>query len=177
MNHNNQIDVPTHLWDHDYVGTANHIDEKGKVVGILGHLKDHNYTHQPLVFEIDNLHENERVAREVLFKQPETYRRVPGVQRNSTIYVDNVGFKYYKREALINTISLVCVRQKNPCRSKCFGTASISINMMDNRFTIRKPHNHLPDEIDLHTQLLKVDSTNQVQQAPMQTIYDNEIAQ
>lgn len=37
------------------------------------------------------------VAIKVLIEQPKTYKVVPGVQRNSNIYMDNVGFKYYKR--------------------------------------------------------------------------------
>lgn len=81
---------------------------------------------------------------------PGTYRTLPGIRRNSTIYIDNFKYKYYKREAYVNVISLVCERQKNPKYPICFGSASISTNISDNRIFIRHPHNHLSSDIDLH---------------------------
>jgi hypothetical protein len=168
MNQFNEIVVPAHLRDHDYVGPVNYQLEEEEEIDVPYYLNEHNYANQ---------RENE-----VEVEQPETYRRVPGVHRNSTIYVDNVGYKYYKREALINTISLVCERKPPRMHHRCFGTASISIDMMDNRITVRNPHNHQPDQIDLNVPFLRaaitergLDQTNTT--ASVRTIYNNEIIQ
>jgi len=82
---------------------------------------------------------------------------LPGIRRNSTIYVDNLGFKYYKKYVLANTITLICERQKNPSRPMCHGSASVSRNVMENQILVRNPHNHEPFEIDLDIPFLRHD--------------------
>ncbi|XP_050061296.1 UPF0746 protein DDB_G0281095-like [Aphis gossypii] len=78
-------------------------------------------------------------------QQARTYRTIPGIRLNSKFYVDNFGYKYYKKKLLINRITLVCERQKNPNRPICHGSASISRNEMDNQILIVVPHNHEPN--------------------------------
>lgn len=86
----------------------------------------------------------------------ETYTVLPGIRRNSKIYVDNLGYKYYQKKVLVNTLALICERQRNPSRPMCHGTASVSrFNEMDNRIVINNPHNHEPTEIDLNVPLLR----------------------
>lgn len=122
------------------------------------------------------------IADVVVNEVPQTYVTLPGIRRNSTIYVDNLKYKYYKREFLVNTISLVCERQKNRTHPICFGTASVSRNIMDNRLLLLNPHNHQPSDIDLHVPYLReaignrgLDRTNTT--ASVRTIYNNEIIQ
>lgn len=86
----------------------------------------------------------------------ETYTMLPGVRRNSKIYVDNLGYKYYQKKVLVNRLALICERQRNPSRPMCHGTASVSrFNEMDNRIVIGNPHNHEPAEIDLNVPFLR----------------------
>jgi len=194
------------LRDHDYVIPGNHNDEVG-VPDVAVILQDHDYIQQMPFVEIGPQHEEEdgeadeeqehEIPREPQEEEedvavvadvivggvpPETYRTLPGIRRNSTIYVDNLKFKYYKRELLVNTISLICERQKNRRHPMCYGTASVSRDIMDNRLSLINPHNHRADNIDLHVPYLReaignkgLDPTNTT--ASVRTIYNNEIIQ
>lgn len=101
--------------------------------------------------------EEEQQEEEQQQDQPQarTYRTIPGIRLNSKFYVDNFGYKYYKKKLLVNRITLVCERQKNPNRLICHGSASISRNEMDNQILIVVPHNHEPNEIDLNVPFLR----------------------
>ena len=48
----------------------------------------------------------------VMDAKPRTYRIIPGIRLNSKFYVDNLGFKYYRKKLLINTINLICELRK-----------------------------------------------------------------
>lgn len=75
------------------------------------HLVDHDYF-LPVVYEDDHILHEEEVEElveeeeleeldeeeEQIVRVSETYRLIPGVHNRSRIYVDNLGFKYYKRE-------------------------------------------------------------------------------
>lgn len=45
---------------------------------------------------------------------------------------------------------MICEHQRK--KSKCPVTASISVDMNDNRIKIKKQHNHLPQKIDFSIQ-------------------------
>lgn len=92
---------------------------------------------------------------EAIVDKPTFYTVLPGIQRNTKIYVDNLGYKYYKKKLHINTITLICDRQRNPSKPICYGIASISIDTTDNRISIRTPHNHEPTSIDLNVPILR----------------------
>jgi len=81
---------------------------KEEIIAFPDHLVDHDYF-LPVVYENDHIvHEEEVVEEvEVLEKEEEeeqivgvseTYTLIPGVHNRSRIYVDNLGFKYYKRQ-------------------------------------------------------------------------------
>jgi len=77
---------------------------------------------EPMGVDGEPIEEDEEppIADVVVNEVPQTYITLPGIRRNSTIYVDNLKYKYYKREFLINTISLVCERQKKSYTSNMF---------------------------------------------------------
>jgi len=52
-------------------------------------------------------------------QEPRTYRTIPGIRLNSKFYVDNLGYKYYKKKLLVNKISLICEQQKIPEVPSC----------------------------------------------------------
>lgn len=167
------------LRDHDYAAPADYEEE---VVGVPNFfLHDHNYIAQMPFIQIgqeegngaaqDEIIEEENdedeegpvqegpiregAAADVVVREPETFRALPGVQLNSKFYVDNLGYKYYKKKLLISTISLVCERQRNPSHPRCHGSASISRNEMDNRISIKTAHNHEPEALDLDVPFLR----------------------
>jgi len=55
----------------------------------------------------------------------------------------------------MNRISLICERRKNFRGPMCHGSASISRNERDNRFSIVTTHNHDPEAIDLDVPFLR----------------------
>ncbi|CAH1715825.1 unnamed protein product [Aphis gossypii] len=110
---------------------------------------------QPQAEEQEENQPQEEGEEEQQQQQARTYRTIPGIRLNSKFYVDNFGYKYYKKKLLINRITLVCERQKNPNRPICHGSASISRNEMDNQILIVVPHNHEPNEIDLNVPFLR----------------------
>ncbi|CAI6371232.1 unnamed protein product [Macrosiphum euphorbiae] len=92
----------------------------------------------------------------VMHAEPRTYRIIPGIRLNSKFYVDNLGFKYYRKKLLVNTINLICELRKNPRGDfMCHGSASISINERDNRLRIVTDHNHDPEAINLDVPFLR----------------------
>ncbi|CAI6354898.1 unnamed protein product [Macrosiphum euphorbiae] len=92
----------------------------------------------------------------VMHAEPRTYRIIPGIRLNSKFYVDNLGFKYYCKKLLVNTINLICDLRKNPRGDfMCHGSASISINERDNRLRIVTDHNHDPEAINLDVPFLR----------------------
>ncbi|CAH1723103.1 unnamed protein product [Aphis gossypii] len=103
---------------------------------------------QPQAEEQEENQPQEEGEEEQQQQQARTYRTISGIRLNSKFFVDNFGYKYYKKKLLINRITLVCERQKNPNRPICHGSASISRNEMDNQILIVVPHNHEPNEID-----------------------------
>ncbi|KAL5239192.1 hypothetical protein ACI65C_006602 [Semiaphis heraclei] len=85
-----------------------------------------------------------------------TVSTIPGIRLNSKFYVDNLGYKYYRRKLLVNSINLICEQRKNPRGPiMCHGSASISRNDMDNQLSIVTPHNHRPEAIDLNVPFLR----------------------
>jgi len=80
---------------------------KEEIIALPDHLVDHNYF-LPVVYEVDRIVHEEEVVEEVeVLKEEEeeqivgvseTYTLIPGVHNRSRIYIDNLGFKYYKRE-------------------------------------------------------------------------------
>ncbi|XP_060878644.1 uncharacterized protein LOC132951000 [Metopolophium dirhodum] len=201
-NHNEEEvgvpDIAVILQDHDYIqqmplveigphheeedGEAHEVDMREEEDEIPGEAQEQEVPvegdEEPLV------EEDIAVVADVIVGgvPPETYRTLPGIRRNSTIYVDNLKYKYYKREILVNTISLVCERQKNRRHPMCYGTASVNRDIMDNRLSLINPHNHRADDIDFHVPYLReaignkgLDPTNTT--ASVRTIYNNEIIQ
>ncbi|KAL5237323.1 hypothetical protein ACI65C_004736 [Semiaphis heraclei] len=170
-------------------------------VGLSAHLLDHDYFH-PVVYmnnpneyeEIEVL-ENERIPadEEVLEEEedpeenalnqvPATYRLIPGVHHGSRVYIDNLGFKYYKREIRVNPIYLVCERQKSQLHDYCPCAASVSTQLVDNRIKVRNQHNHGPADFNLHVPFLKeaigargIDHENM--SVSVRTAYNNAIVQ
>ncbi|KAE9524085.1 hypothetical protein AGLY_015450 [Aphis glycines] len=113
---------------------------------------------------------------------PVTYRVILGVHHGSRIYIDNLGFKYYKREARVNRIYLVCERQKNRFYEFCPCTASVSAELIDNRIRIRQRHNNEPADINVHVPFLReaigaraIDPENM--SVSVRTVYNDAIVQ
>ncbi|XP_025205699.1 uncharacterized protein LOC112602003 [Melanaphis sacchari] len=176
-NLNNYVNMDSqsqHLIDHNYA---------------LNHIIDHDYTTQVTTLILKNddndaatdIADNDAAADEVHDPEPTIYRTLPGIQRNTKIYVDNLGYKYYKKKFLVDTITLICERQRNPSRPLCYGTASISKDEMDNRISIRTPHNHEPSPIDLNVPFLRNALTEKgldpkiTTTMSVQNIYEDEI--
>jgi len=142
-NHNDEEvgvpDVTVILQDHDYIQQMPFVEigpQHEEEDGEADEEQEHEIPREPQEEE-EPVEEEEDVAvvADVIVggAPPETYRTLPRIRRNSTIYVDNLKFKYYKRELLVNTISLICERQKNCRHPMCYGTASVSRDIMDNR--------------------------------------------
>ncbi|XP_050060104.1 uncharacterized protein LOC114132321 isoform X2 [Aphis gossypii] len=117
---------------------------------------------------------------EAIVDIPTIYTILPGIQRNTKIYVDNFGYKYYKKKNHINTITLICDRQRNPSKPICYGIASISIDATDNRISIRTPHNHEPTVFDLNVPILRYALTERgldpnITTRSVRSIYNTEI--
>lgn len=109
---------------------------------------------------------------------PETYTIIPGVQYKSKIYVDNLGYKYYKRSTHANRVYLVCDRQKKS-KSFCRAVGSVSTNENCNTINLRAHHNHEPTEIDWDLSFLREEiATKGINETTsIRTIYNNAIAQ
>jgi len=133
-------------------------------VGLSAHLVHHDYF-RPVVYEnnpieeLTDKYEEERLLEdeeEDLVKNvvPVTNRLIPGIHHGSKVYVDNLGFKYYKSEATANHIYLVCERQKNRLLEDNPCTASMS-TQVDSRIRIWNRHNHRPVDINLHIPFLR----------------------
>ncbi|XP_060867758.1 uncharacterized protein LOC132943013 isoform X2 [Metopolophium dirhodum] len=120
-----------HLIDHNYIQPDEERDD------VPYPFVDHNYT------------------LPVIANKPIIYRILPGIQRNTKIYVDDFGYKYYKKKLLVNKVTLICERQRNPSRRMCHGTASINKDETDKQISIGTPHNHNPPVIDLNVPLLR----------------------
>ncbi|XP_060857291.1 uncharacterized protein LOC132934900 isoform X1 [Metopolophium dirhodum] len=156
-----------------------------EIVALPDHLVDHDYF-LPVVYEDDHiLHEEEEELEDeedeeiVVVGVSETYSIIPGVQSRSRIYVDNLGFKYYKREARGGRVYLVCERQKKR-NQYCHSTATVSTDLRDNRIHLQNYHDHQPAEIDLNVPFLReaigergIDPA--VTTSFMRTLYNNEI--
>lgn len=92
MNIEEEIGLPVHLLDHNYFRPVVYennpneelTDEEKRVPVLEEDLEENALNQVPLV--------------------PVTYRLIPGIHHGSRIYVDNLGFKYYKREARVNRI-------------------------------------------------------------------------
>jgi hypothetical protein len=81
-------------------------------IAIRNHLMDHNYI---LLDGFENNVEEVGVSSDEDFEViavPEIYQIIPGVQNRTRIYVDNLGFKFYKRYARSNRVFLIWGRQK-----------------------------------------------------------------
>jgi len=110
MNIDEEIGLPAHLLDHDYFRSVvydnNPIEE----------LTDED-EEEPVLGDEEVLEDEEEDPVENVV--PVTYRLIPGIHHGSRVYVDNVGFKYYKREAKANRIYLVCEWQKSRVHEYC----------------------------------------------------------
>lgn len=174
------------------------MDSKNHIILQNQHLIDHNYHFLQFPYHIvDHDHDYaapiikikkedygedvhyEDIPDEILV-EPNVYRILPGIQRNTKIYVDKFGYKYYKKKLLVNKITLICERQRNRSRPMCHGTASISKDESDKRISIGTPHNHDPEIIDLNVPLLR-DALGERCLDPIRTqsvrsIYNSEIS-
>jgi len=149
-----------HLIDHNYIL---HIE---KEIEFPYQIVDHDYA-LPIIkkedYDEDILDEDvpdedvpdKYVPDKIIVNEPKVYRILPGVQRNTKIYLDDIGYKYYKKKLLISKITLICERQRNRSRPMCHGTAYINKDETDNRITIGTPHNHEPQLIDMNVPLLR----------------------
>lgn len=78
-----------------------------EIIDLPNHLTEHDYF-QPLVYDNDHNKVHEENVEVMAFEEEEneigvagvseTYCLIPDVHNKSRIYVDNLGFKYYKRE-------------------------------------------------------------------------------
>lgn len=84
MNNNQPIAVSNNSLDHEYfqpvVYANNHIVQK--------------INEKEIGFSSDEDNSENNVNIDI----SETYKIVPGIQHRTRVYVDNLGFKYYKRE-------------------------------------------------------------------------------
>lgn len=164
--------LPYHLVDHNYVRPVVYEDNLNEEHNALPyHLVDHDYVrpvnednpNEDLINEDEDVivdeevpEDNEVLEGEIIVNEvPETYTLIPGVHHGSRVYVDNVGFKYYKREERGNRIYLVCERQKSELHDFCPCTASVSRELIDNRIRVRSQHNHRPANINLNVPFLR----------------------
>lgn len=168
--------LPAGLEEHDYcIPHVDHIErniKKKEVNQVAEKVKEMDQNAQEKVSLNEDLGKN-------IGCLPETYTIIPGVRYRSRIYVDNLGFKYYKRDTHRNRIYLVCAYQKNASRPFCPCNGSISTNQMNNTITVRFPHNHEPSEIDWDVSFLREEiSTVGIHESTvsLRTIYNNAIA-
>ncbi|CAI6357035.1 unnamed protein product [Macrosiphum euphorbiae] len=161
--------LPDHLVDHDYFLPVVYEDDH-----ILREEEVEELVEEEEVEELDEEEEEEPIVR-----VSETYRLIPGVHNRSRIYVDNLGFKYYKRETKGQRVYLVCERQKQR-NQYCPSTATVSANLNDNRIRLGFYHDHPPRVIDLNVPFLRetigergIDPA--VTTSFMRTLYNNEI--
>ncbi|CAI6365600.1 unnamed protein product [Macrosiphum euphorbiae] len=77
-----------------------------------------------------------------------TYTTLPGVRLKSLVYMDNLGYRYYKNNSRNNKIYLVCENQKNRTEF-CPTTAIISVDMKENWIRTNRNHNHYPPVVDI----------------------------
>lgn len=68
----------------------------------------------------------------------------------SLIYVNDLGFKYYKHVAFVNKIVLMSEKQKDQSHLWCMFTAFTNKDLIDNYIAICGPHNHETHMIDLN---------------------------
>lgn len=166
MNNQEIIALPDHLVDHDYFLPVVYED-------------DHIVHEEEVVEEVEVLEEEEEEEEEQIVGVSETYTLIPGVHNRSRIYVDNLGFKYYKRQVRGHRVYLVCERQKKR-NQYCPSTAIVSTNLNDNRIHLGYYHDHQPGVIDLNVPFLRetigergIDPA--VTTSFMRTLYNNEI--
>jgi len=77
--------------------------------------------------------------------------------------VDNLGYKYYKNNLLINRICLICEKRKNPRGLRYLGSASISKNDMDNRLSYHPlPYDQMSIEVPHRTTILTVFTVSEI---------------
>jgi len=107
---------------------------------------------------------------------------IPGIHHGSRVHVDNLGFKYYKREARVNRIYLECERQKSQLHDYCNCTATVSTELVGNMIKVRNQHNHGPVDINLHVPFLReaigargIDPENM--SVSVRTVYNNAFVQ
>jgi len=183
MNIEEEVGLPAHLLDHDYfrpVVYENNPNEDEEVE-VLENERVPAVEDEVLEGE-EVLEEEEDPEENALNQVPVTYRLIPGVHHGSRVYVDNLGFKYYKREARVNRIYLVCERQKSRLHNYCPCTASVSTEHVDNRIRVRNQHNHGPADINMHVPFLReaigargIDPENM--SVSVRTAYNNAIVQ
>jgi len=89
MNNEEIIALPDHLVDHDYF------------LSVIYEV-DHTVHEEEVVEEVEVLEEEEE--EEEIVGVSETYTLIPGVHKRSRIYVDNLGFKYYKRQVRVHRV-------------------------------------------------------------------------
>lgn len=82
-----------------------------EIISLPDHLLEHNYSlpHVCENIQVDELVEEIEVEEEneteiIVVGLSETYTLIPGVHNKSRIYIDNLGFKYYKREIRGNRV-------------------------------------------------------------------------
>jgi len=80
-----------------------------EIIALSDNLVDHDYFLQVVYYDVDHIVHEEEVVKEVEVLEEgeeeeqivgvvETYTLIYGVHNRSRIYMDNLGFKYYKRQ-------------------------------------------------------------------------------
>ncbi|KAL4103818.1 hypothetical protein QTP88_019153 [Uroleucon formosanum] len=159
------IALPNHLV-HDYSLPVVYVDD--------------HIVQEEVVEELEEEEEEEEEEQIVEVGVSETYSLIPGVRNRSRIYVDYLGFKYYKRQIVETAcMYLVCKRQKKR-NHFCPSTVTVSTNYNDNRIRLGNYHDHEPGVIDLNVPFLREAISERgidpaVTTSFMRTLYNNEI--
>ncbi|CAI6343719.1 unnamed protein product [Macrosiphum euphorbiae] len=131
---------------------------------------------EEVVKEVEVLEEGEE--EEQIVGVSETYTLIYGVHNRSRIYMDNLGFKYYKRQVRGHRVYLVCERQKKR-NQYCPSTATVSTNLNDNRIHLGYYQHYQPGVIDLNVPFLRETigerGIDPAVTSFMRTLYSNEI--
>ncbi|KAL4098120.1 hypothetical protein QTP88_022785 [Uroleucon formosanum] len=108
---------------------------------------DHNYVANEVEVEIDVHEENANILQQGVI---EMYTTLPGVRLKSLVYMDNLGYRYYKNNSRNNKVQvyLVCENQKNRAEF-CPTTAIISVVINENWIRTNRNHNHYPQVVHI----------------------------
>ncbi|KAL4096887.1 hypothetical protein QTP88_021762 [Uroleucon formosanum] len=106
---------------------------------------NHNYAANEVEVEINVHEENANILQQEVI---EMYTTLPGVRLKSLVYMDNLGYKYYKNNGRNNKVYLVCENEKNRAEF-CPTIAIISVVINENWIRTNRNHNHYPPVVDI----------------------------